>query len=79
MILSSGEKLHCCKVELVLQYRIPNKFEDAEGYTHHLLFMFYTFCDESELKVGQPQLYSSKLSKPEVLEITSKNKNLLEA
>ena len=78
MFLLSGEKLHCRKVELVLRYYIPNKFEDAEGYTHHLLFMFYTFCDESELKVGQPQLYSSKLSKPEVLEIINKNKNLVE-
>ena len=78
LVLSSGERLHYFKVELVLQYHVPNKFKDPEGYAHHLLFMFYPFRDESELKVGQPSSYSLKLSEPGVLEIENNNKSLVE-
>ena len=45
LVLSAGERLHYCTVELVLQYHVPNKFKDPEGYAHHLLFMFYPFRD----------------------------------
>ena len=41
-------------------------------------FMFYPFRDECELKVGQPSSYSTKLSKPGVLEIVNNNKSLAE-
>ena len=78
LVLSSGERLHYRKVELVLRYHVPNKFKDPEGYAHHLLFMFYLFRDKSELKVGQPSSYSSKLSEPGVLEIVNNNKSLAE-
>ena len=54
LILSSGERLDCRKVQLVLRYHVPNKFKDPEGYAHHLLFLFYPFRDECKLKVGQP-------------------------
>ena len=64
LVLCSGEKLHYRKVELVLRFHVPNKFKDPEGYAHHLLFMFYPFRDECELKVGQPSSYYSKLSEP---------------
>ena len=47
--LSSGEKLRCLKVELVLQYHVPNQRKDREGHAHHLLFMIYPFHDEFEL------------------------------
>ena len=40
--------------------------------------MFYRFCDECELKVGQSSSYSSKLSKPGVIEVTNNNKSLVE-
>ena len=78
LILSSGEKLHYRKAELVLQYHVPNKFKDPKGYAHHLLFMFYRFRDECELKVGKPSSYSSKLSETGVLEIVNSNKSLVE-
>ena len=71
LVLSSGEKLHYYKVKLVLRYHVPNKFKDPEDYAHHLLFMFYPFRDECELKVGQPSSYSSKLSEPGILEIVN--------
>ena len=64
LVLSSSERLHYCKVELVLRYHVPNKFKDPEDYARHLLLMFYPFRDESELKVGQPSSYCSKLSEP---------------
>ena len=54
LILSSGERLHYCKVELVLRYQIHNKFKDPEGYADYLLFMVYSFRDECELKLRQP-------------------------
>ena len=73
LILSSGERLHYRKVELVLRYHVPKKFKDPEGYVHHLLFLFYPFCDECKLKVGQPSSYSSKLCEPGVIEVINKN------
>ena len=78
LILSSGERLHYRKVELVLRYHLPNKFKDPEGYAHHLLLMFYSFRDECELKVGRPSSYSSKLSEPGVIEVINNNKSLVE-
>ena len=78
LILSSGERLHYCKVELVLRYQIHNKFKDPEGYADHLLFMVYSFRDECELKLGQPPSYSSKVSESGALEIVNDNKSLVE-
>ena len=78
LILSSGERLHYCKVELVLRYHVPNKFKDPVGYAHHLLFMFYPFRDECKLKVGESPSYSSKLNEAGVLEIANNNKKLVE-
>ena len=57
---------------------VPNKFKEPESYAHHLLFMVYPFCDECELKLGQPPSYSSKLNEPEVHDIISYNKSLVE-
>ena len=74
LVLSSGERLHYCKLKLVLPYHGPNKFNDPESCAHHLLLRFYPFCDESELKIGQPSSYSLKLSEPGVLEFVNNNK-----
>ena len=49
LVLSSGERLHYRKIELILHNHVSNKCKDPEGYTHHLLFMFYPFLDESNL------------------------------
>ena len=58
LVLSSGERLHYRKVELVLRYHAANKFKDSEGYALNLLFMFYPFLDECEPEVGQPASHS---------------------
>ena len=63
---------------MVLRFHYRNKFKDPEGCVHYLLFIFYPFRDEYELKVGQPPSYSSKLSEPGVLEIVNNNKRLVE-
>ena len=58
---NSKEKLKCRKVELVLRYHVPTRHKDPEEYAHHLLFMFYPFWVESELKSGDtppPLLFS---------------------
>ena len=78
LIYSSGKRLHYRKVELILRHHVPNNFKDPEGYTHHLLFIFYPFHDECELKVGEPSSYSSKLSEPGVIEVINNNKSLVE-
>lgn len=56
LIFSSGERLHYGKVELVLLYHVPNKFEDLDDYAHHSLFMFYQLRNECKLKVRQTSL-----------------------
>ena len=50
--LFSGEKLTCCRVELVLKYHNPNQHEDLEEYAHYLLFMLYLFRDNSQLRIS---------------------------
>ena len=40
---TTGGKLRCLEVELVLKYHCPNQHNDPEVYAHHLLFMFHLF------------------------------------
>ena len=77
LVLSSGERLHYPKVKLILQYHISNIFKDTEVYAHYLLFIFYSFHDYCQLKVGQHSSYSSKLSETRGSEIVNNNKSLL--
>ena len=78
LVLPTGERLHYRQVELILRYHVPNKFKDPESYAHHLLFMFYPFRDDFELKLGMPPSYSSKLNEPGVLDTVNYNKSLVE-
>ena len=75
---SSKEKLKCPKVNLVLRYNLPNRHKEPEAYAHHLLFMFYPFRVESELKSGEPPSYFAKLNEPGVIDIINFNKALTE-
>ena len=77
-LTNSKEKLKCRKVELVLRYHVPNRHRDPEAYAHHLLFMFYPFRVESELKSGDPLSYQSKLNEPGVIDIINHNKCAVE-
>ena len=50
--LSTGKNLVHRKVEFVLRYHVPNRDKDPEAYAHNLLFMFYPFPSEEQLKAG---------------------------
>ena len=40
---------------------ISNKHKNPENYVDHLLFMFYPFRNECEIKIGESSKYYSKL------------------
>ena len=77
-LMSCKEKLKCRKVPLVLRFHTPNKDKTFELYAHHLLFLFYPFRNETELKAGDPELYANKLAQPGVLDIVNENKIRIE-
>ena len=57
------------KGEFVLGHHVPNKHKDPEAYAHHLLFMFYPFCSEEQLKAGEPHSYSAKVLEAGVINV----------
>ena len=78
-LMSSNEKLKCRKVRAALWYHVPNPNRNPERYAHHLLFSFYPFRDEGNLK--HPPIsgdYLAKLQQPEVLNIVNQNKLVME-
>ena len=77
-LMYSKEKLKCRKVPAILRFHSPNKDKDFELYAHHLLFLFYPFRSEIELKIGEPLSYTNKLAQPGVLEIANNNKTRIE-
>ena len=58
LILSSGERLHYRKVELVLRCHVPNKLKDPDGYAYHLLFVL-SISRSVRVKGGQLSSYTS--------------------
>ena len=70
-LTSSNEKLKCRKVPYVLKYHVPNKHTHPEEYAHHMLFMYFPFRDENELKYSNS--YDEKLNLPNVLGIVNLN------
>ena len=66
-------------MEFVLRYHVPNQHKDPKAYAHHLLFKFYPFCNEEELKAGESNSYCAKLQEPGVVNIIIKNKSLVES
>ena len=48
--MSSKKKLKCRAVPAVLRFHTPNKDKNFEIYAHHVLFSFYPFRNEEELK-----------------------------
>ena len=70
--MSSNEKLKCRKVPYVLKYHVPNKHTHPEEYAYHMLFMFFPFRDENELKYSNS--YNENLSLPNILETVNLNR-----
>ena len=71
-IMPANEKLKCCKVPYVLKYHAPNQHTHPGEYAHHLLFMYFPFRNENELKLNNS--YAEKVNSSNVLEITNWNR-----
>ena len=70
--MSSKESLKLRKEKCILRYHIPNQTTQPEEYAHHMLFMFFPFRNESDLKATVSRTYSQKLLEPTVTEVVNK-------
>ena len=77
-LMNSKEKLKCRKVKAVLRYYVPNRYTCPEKYAHHLLFLFYPFRDEENLKSNISGTFTEKLQEPNILDIININKQIFE-
>ena len=75
-MITSKEKLKCRKFKSVLRYHQPSPHKNVEQYAHHLLFAFYPFRQEEELKCTVKGIYFAKLQAPVVLNIINRNKSV---
>ena len=57
---------------------MPNRNRFPEKYAHHLLFMFYPFRNEQNLKYADSGSYCEKLQEPGILDIVNRNKQVFE-
>ena len=77
-LMSSKDSSKLRKGKCILRYHIPNQRTQPEEYAHHMLFMFFPFRNESDLKATVSRTYSEKLLEPTVTEIVNKNKKACE-
>ena len=74
-MMSSNEKLKCCKVPCVLIrntiFENKYKYKHPEEYFHYMLFVYLLFRDENELKINNS--YGEKLYLLNVLETINLN------
>ena len=69
--VSASQSWICFKVSC------PNKYKDPEAYSHYLLFMFYPFRSEEQLKAGEPLSYSAKLLEAGLINVVNENRSLV--
>ena len=74
-LMTYKQKMKCRKVKAILRYGAQNKHRFPEKYAHHLLFCYYPFRSEDDLKMGS---YVEKLNQPGVLDIVNENKQFIE-
>ena len=77
-LMSCMKKLNYCRVSFVLRQHSPNKHIHSEKYQRHLLFLFYLFRDESELKFYNSGTYTDRVNEPSALTFINYNKLLIE-
>ena len=77
-LMSSKEKLKYHKIPFVLQFYIPNQQTEPEKYAHQMLFMYYPFRTENDLKSGNPPIYSNKLRESDVITLVNQNRARVE-
>ena len=73
--MSSNEKLKCRTVRAILRYHEPNPGKYSKKYANHLLFTFYPFCNEDNLKLDGS--YFAKLQQSGVLDTINLNRQKL--
>ena len=76
-LLNAKEVMKCRKIKAVICYHTPNKCKEPEKYFHHLLMLYFPWCDEQEL-LGQDQTYISKFYEPDVQKTVQCNKKIFE-
>ena len=76
--MPSKEKLKCRKIPNVLQYHESNGYVHPGNYYHNILFMYYSFRREEELKGRSQPTYSEKFNEPEVAAVVNRNRRLIE-
>ena len=64
--------MKCRKVPYVLKYPVPNQDTHPEEHAYHVLFMYFPFRNENELKLNNS--YAEKLNLSNVLEIINLNR-----
>ena len=72
-LMNCNEKMKCHKAQHILFYHVPNKYRFPEKYAHHLLFLFYSFCSESEL-LGVNKTYQEHLRDEYILSVINTNR-----
>ena len=69
--VSASQSWICFKVSCL------NKHKDPEAYSRHLLFIFYPFRSEEQLKAGEPLSYSAKLLEAGLINVINENKRFV--
>ena len=77
-LMSSKEKLQCRKVKSVLRYNSPNQNKFSEKFAHYMLFMYYPFRNESDLKNVTTGFYIDKLNELGVIDVINANTSIFE-
>ena len=67
----------CRKVKGVIRYHTPNKTKEPEHYFHHLLMLYYTWRQETDL-IATQQTYMSKFYEPDVQTMVQHQRTVFE-
>ena len=78
-LMTFKENLHCRKVNAVLRYHQPSSTKHIKQYAHHLLFLFYPFGDEEQLRCPPfTGSYVMKLQEHGVIDIINRKRSIME-
>ena len=72
------ESIKLQKGKSILTHQIPNQTTQPEDYAHQMLFIFFPFRNESDLKAAVSGTYLEKLLEPSVTETVHKNRRACE-
>ena len=73
LLITSSERLKCCKIPFKLQFHAPNRETHPEEHAHHMLFMYLAFRNEND-----PPSFTGKLGALGATDIINNNRSLLE-